>query len=179
MSSDYLFLALIIVAMVGMMWWQSRKAKAQRSKAHDFRESLTPGTPIATVSGMLGTIVSVDLEKEQAVIESEGTRSLWRLQYLTKPPIIPAYIHDKDIAGSDSTEAVDTAEKSGTGTESDAERKVGETATANSTNGLTSGEHTNQSEKADSADSAGKADDTDAGDTSVHASTHTSAQEDR
>ncbi|NMM99753.1 transporter protein [Bifidobacterium sp. DSM 109958] len=92
-----LFMIVILVLMFGMMWWQSKKAKKQQAKVNDFRESLQPGTEVATYSGLLGKIVEVDLEKEQAVIDSEGSRSRWRLAALTEPPIVPAYIHDDEV----------------------------------------------------------------------------------
>lgn len=92
-----LFMIVILVLMIGMMWWQSKKAKKQQAKVNDFRESLQPGTEVATYSGLLGKIVSVDTEKEQAVIDSEGSLSRWRLQALTEPPIVPAYVHDDEV----------------------------------------------------------------------------------
>ncbi|KAA8822593.1 preprotein translocase subunit YajC [Bifidobacterium vespertilionis] len=92
-----LFMIVILVFMIGMMWWQSKKAKKQQAKVNDFRESLQTGTEVATYSGLLGKIVSVDLEKEQAVIDSEGSLSRWRLQALTEPPIVPAYVHDDEV----------------------------------------------------------------------------------
>ncbi|MFT8592890.1 MAG: preprotein translocase subunit YajC [Bifidobacterium sp.] len=94
---QYSFLIILVVLMGGMMWWQSRKAKQQQSKVKDFRDSLQPGKEVATYSGLLGTIVSVDLEKEQAVIDSEGTLSKWRLQAITEPPVVPAYVHDDEV----------------------------------------------------------------------------------
>ncbi|MFT8357890.1 preprotein translocase subunit YajC [Bifidobacterium aquikefiri] len=94
---QYSFLIILVVLMAGMMWWQSRKAKQQQGKAKDFRESLQPGKEVATYSGLLGTIVSVDLEKEQVVIDSEGTQSKWRIQAITEPPVVPAYVHDDEV----------------------------------------------------------------------------------
>ncbi|MFT8704160.1 preprotein translocase subunit YajC [Bifidobacterium aquikefiricola] len=94
---QYLFLIILVVAMAAMMWWQSRKAKQQQGKAKDFRESLQPGKEVSTYSGLLGTIVSVDLEKEQVVIDSEGSQSKWRIQAITEPPVVPAYVHDDEV----------------------------------------------------------------------------------
>ncbi|MFT8356054.1 MAG: preprotein translocase subunit YajC [Bifidobacterium aquikefiri] len=94
---QYSFLIILVVLMAGMMWWQSRKAKQQQGKTKDFRESLQPGKEVATYSGLLGTIVSVDLEKEQVVIDSEGTQSKWRIQAITEPPVVPAYVHDDEV----------------------------------------------------------------------------------
>ena len=92
-----LFMIVILVLMIGMMWWQSKKAKKQQAKVNDFRESLVPGKEVATYSGLLGKVADVDLEKEQVVIDSEGTLSRWRIQAITEPPIVPAYIHDDEV----------------------------------------------------------------------------------
>lgn len=94
---QYSFLIILVVLMAGMMWWQSRKAKQQQGKVKDFRDSLQPGKEVATYSGLLGTIVSVDVEKEQVVIDSEGTQSKWRIQAITEPPVVPAYVHDDEV----------------------------------------------------------------------------------
>ena len=39
----------------------------------------------------------MDLEKEQVVIDSEGSQSRWRIQAITRPPIVPAYVHDDEV----------------------------------------------------------------------------------
>ncbi|MCH4160200.1 MAG: preprotein translocase subunit YajC [Bifidobacterium sp.] len=94
---EYGFMIVVIVFMVALMWWQSRKSKQQQSKVQDFRQSLQPGTLVATFSGLIGTVVSVDLDKDQIVIDSEGTQSRWRIQAITEPPVVPAYVSDDEV----------------------------------------------------------------------------------
>ena len=43
---DYIFLIVIVVAMFGMMFWQSKKAKQQQAERQDFRANLQPGTEV-------------------------------------------------------------------------------------------------------------------------------------
>ncbi|PXY82808.1 preprotein translocase subunit YajC [Bifidobacterium asteroides] len=92
-----IFMIAIIALMIAMMWGSSRKSKQQQAAVQDFRQSLQPGDEVATASGLLGKIVSVDLEKEQVVIDSEGSQSRWRIQAITQPPIVPAYVHDDEV----------------------------------------------------------------------------------
>lgn len=96
-SSSSLIWIILLVAMVGMLWWSTRQQKKQQEKVSDFRNSLEPGTPVATISGLLGTIESVDLEHDSVVINSEGSLSKWRIQAITEPPIVPAYVSDDEV----------------------------------------------------------------------------------
>lgn len=92
-----LFMIIIIALMILMMWFSGRKSKQQQTAIQDFRQSLKPGDEVATSTGLLGKIASVDQEKEQVVIDSEGSLSRWRIQAITKPPIVPAYVHDDEV----------------------------------------------------------------------------------
>lgn len=92
-----LFMIIIIALMILMMWVSGRKSKQQQTAIQDFRQSLKPGDEVATSTGLLGKIASVDQEKEQVVIDSEGSLSRWRIQAITKPPIVPAYVHDDEV----------------------------------------------------------------------------------
>ena len=71
---DYIFLIVIVVAMFGMMFWQSKKAKQQQAERQDFRANLQPGTEVITIGGVIGKVVSVDTEYEEIVIDSEVPR---------------------------------------------------------------------------------------------------------
>ncbi|WP_241449157.1 preprotein translocase subunit YajC [Bifidobacterium coryneforme] len=92
-----LFMIVIIALMILMMWVSGRKSKQQQTAIQDFRQSLKPGDEVATSTGLLGKIASVDQEKEQVVIDSEGSLSRWRIQAIAKPPIVPAYVHDDEV----------------------------------------------------------------------------------
>ncbi|RBP99284.1 preprotein translocase subunit YajC [Bifidobacterium xylocopae] len=95
--SSMFFLIVLIALMFGMTWWSSRKNKQRQGQVQDFRQTLKPGVEVATASGLLGKVVSVDLEKEQVVVDSEGSLSRWRIQAITKPPVVPAYVHDDEV----------------------------------------------------------------------------------
>ena len=85
---DIVFMIVILVALIAMMWWQSRKAKQQQQERKDFRENLQPGTEIITIGGIIGKVVSVDVEYEEIVIDSEG--SLLRFGFnAIKPRVQP------------------------------------------------------------------------------------------
>lgn len=92
-----IFMIVLIVIMVGFMWMSSRKQKKRQEEQNQWKQSLGPGTEVATHSGLIGVITEIDLEKEQAVIDSEGSLSRWRLAALTQPPIVPAFISDDEV----------------------------------------------------------------------------------
>lgn len=97
MNQNMLFMVVIIVVMMGFMWWQSRKQKQRQQETVDWRTSLKPGTEVATVSGLLGVVKDVDLDHDQIIIDSEGSLSRWRIQAITKPPVVPAYVSDDEV----------------------------------------------------------------------------------
>ncbi|MFD1060587.1 preprotein translocase subunit YajC [Scardovia wiggsiae] len=92
-----LILLVLIILMIALMWWTSRKQRSQQNKIQDFRKALKPGDEVATVSGLLGTVRSVDLDHDEIVIDSEGSLSKWRIQAITEPPVRPAYISDDEV----------------------------------------------------------------------------------
>ena len=92
-----LILRVLIILMIALMWWTSRKQRSQQNKIQDFRKALKPGDEVATVSGLLGTVHSVDLDHDEIVIDSEGSLSKWRIQAITEPPVRPAYISDDEV----------------------------------------------------------------------------------
>lgn len=107
MDPNGMFLIILVLAMVLIMFWQSRNAKKQRSKQEDFRTNLKPGDKVATLSGLIGNIVEVDLDHDQVVLDSEGSRSRWRIQAITEAPVEPKYVSDEEYERSqqEATEA--------------------------------------------------------------------------
>lgn len=93
----YEMLIILLIAMIGFTFWSTRQQKKQQQKVQDYRESLKPGTEVATVSGLLGTVESVDLDRDVVIINSEGSLTKWRIQAITEPPVIPAYVSDDDV----------------------------------------------------------------------------------
>ncbi|OZG59979.1 preprotein translocase subunit [Bifidobacterium lemurum] len=92
-----LFLIVIMVAMIGMMWWQSRKAKQQQAERQDFRANLQPGTEIITIGGVIGKVVSVDVQYEEIVIDSEGSLMRFSFNAISKEYVRPAYVSDDEV----------------------------------------------------------------------------------
>lgn len=93
----YEMLIILLIAMIGFTFWSTRQQKKQQQKVQDYRESLKPGTEVATVSGLLGTVESVDLDRDVVIINSEGSLTKWRIQAITEPPVIPTYVSDDDV----------------------------------------------------------------------------------
>ena len=116
-GSSMLFMIMLLIAMIGLMVWTSRKQKKQQSQVQDFRQTLKEGDPVATVGGLLGTVHSVDLEHDEVVIDSEGSLSKWRIQAITEPPIRPAYVSDDEVDENgnplaDQSETADSSDSS-------------------------------------------------------------------
>ncbi len=85
---DSVGLMVMVGACVLLMWFSGRKNKVAREEAYNFRSSLTKGTEVMTGSGLLGTIVEIDMDTDSAVIDSEGTKSRWVLEALVKPRVV-------------------------------------------------------------------------------------------
>lgn len=93
----YIFLIVIVVAMFGMMFWQSKKAKQQQAERQDFRANLQPGTEVITIGGVIGKVVSVDTEYEEIVIDSEGSQIRFGFNAISREYVRPAYVHDDEV----------------------------------------------------------------------------------
>ncbi len=66
----------ILIVLLGAMWFMSRRSRQQQQKAQEFRNNLKPGDEVMTQSGMLGTVVEV--EGDNITLESgPGSRSRW------------------------------------------------------------------------------------------------------
>jgi preprotein translocase subunit YajC len=66
----------ILIALLGVMWFMSRRSRQQQQKAQEFRNNLKPGDEVMTHSGMLGTVVEV--EGDNITLESgPGSHSRW------------------------------------------------------------------------------------------------------
>ena len=94
---DYIFLIVIVVAMFGMMFWQSKKAKQQQAERQDFRANLQPGTEVITIGGVIGKVVSVDTEYEEIVIDSEGSQIRFGFNAISREYVRPAYVHADEV----------------------------------------------------------------------------------
>ena len=87
MDPNSLFFIVILVVMIGLMFWQSKKAKQQQAERKDFRSNLQPGTEIITIGGIIGKVVSVDTEYEEIVIDSEGSQLRFGFNAISREPV--------------------------------------------------------------------------------------------
>lgn len=97
MDPNSLFFIVLLIAMFGLMFWQSRKAKQQQAERKDFRSNLQPGTEIITIGGVIGKVVSVDNEYEEIVIDSEGSELRFGFNAISREYVRPAYVHDDEV----------------------------------------------------------------------------------
>ncbi|WP_169713214.1 preprotein translocase subunit YajC [Bifidobacterium hapali] len=86
-----------LVFMIGVMWWQSKKAKQQQREKQDFRANLQPGTEIITIGGVIGKVVSVDTQYEEIVIDSEGSLLRFSFNAISREYVRPAYVSDDEV----------------------------------------------------------------------------------
>lgn len=78
---DPVLISLLLVLGV-MMWWMSRRTRAQQAEAARFRDNLTPGQEVMTGSGFFGVVSAVD--GDRITLESGGTRTVWLRQAIAK-----------------------------------------------------------------------------------------------
>jgi preprotein translocase subunit YajC len=105
---------ILIAAMIVFMWMSSRKQRKQQQEEADWRQNLKPGEKVATVSGLLGEVVSADPDHDQITIKSGNSVTVWRIQAVRRPPVVPKYADEDDAdAGNDKAEAADPATTKG------------------------------------------------------------------
>lgn len=97
---------IIIAAMIIFMWMSSRKQRKQQQAEADWRQNLQPGEKVATVAGLLGEVVSADPDHDQITIKSGDSVSVWRIQAIRRPPVVPKYAdEDEDAQNGEDADA--------------------------------------------------------------------------
>ena len=71
MESQYTFL-IILVAMVGLMFFTQRSQKKQAQKRMESLNKLQKGYEVITIGGLYGTVDEVDTEKKRIVLDVDG-----------------------------------------------------------------------------------------------------------
>ena len=71
MESQYTFL-IILVAMVGLMFFTQRSQKKQAQKRMESLNKLQRGYEVITIGGLYGTVDEVDTEKKTIVLDVDG-----------------------------------------------------------------------------------------------------------
>lgn len=83
---DNFLLIGILVIMAGLMFYTSRQNKKRQQDSQDFRKSLSVGDEVMTGSGLIGSIEKVSIEDNYVIIKSEGSKSRWLIDAITKMP---------------------------------------------------------------------------------------------
>ena len=81
MNQQYLFLILLAVAFVALIVLPGRQRKKMQAQAQQLQNSLTPGTPVMTTSGIHGTVsglgdTTVDVEISPGVTVTFERRAI-------------------------------------------------------------------------------------------------------
>lgn len=81
---DYFTVVLIGIAVV-LIFFMFRNSRKRRKDMEEMRARIQPGAEVMTSFGMYGTLVSVDEEKNEAIVEtSPGTRIRVHSQTISK-----------------------------------------------------------------------------------------------
>jgi len=68
------FMIVMLLAMLGLMFWMQSRAKKQAAERNSFRSQLAPGQRVMTQGGLVGTIVAVNPEADTVILDSAGSR---------------------------------------------------------------------------------------------------------
>ncbi|MCL1870768.1 MAG: preprotein translocase subunit YajC [Promicromonosporaceae bacterium] len=75
---------ILIVVLLGLMFFMSSRTRKQQKAQQEFRNDLQPGQEVMTASGLFGTIVEVDEGSDRITLESAGSRSVWLRAAISK-----------------------------------------------------------------------------------------------
>jgi preprotein translocase subunit YajC len=96
MNQQYLFLILLAVAFVALIILPGRQRRKMQAQAQQLQNSLTPGTPVMTTSGMHGTVsrlgdTTVDVDIAPGVTVTFERRAIMQVnQPAPAAPLDPA-----------------------------------------------------------------------------------------
>ena len=118
MDYTLILLAGLLVVMIFFTWRSSKKRKAE---AETLQTKLVPGAEIMTQHGIFGTLVSIDDDSNEAIIETTpGTKLRVHRQTIVRVVEDEAPVSEDEVEGDDASadevasdveaEAVDAAE---------------------------------------------------------------------
>ena len=87
------FMIVMLVGMLGLMFFMQTRAKKQNAQREAFRNTLAPGQRVMTQGGLVGTIVSVNEAADTVIIDSAGSRCEYMRQGISKT------LGEGDLAG--------------------------------------------------------------------------------
>ncbi|AYF99128.1 preprotein translocase subunit YajC [Protaetiibacter intestinalis] len=98
----------LLVVMIFFTWRNSKKRKAE---AEEMQTKLVPGAEIMTQHGIYGTLISIDDEKNEAIIETTpGTKLRVHRQTVARVVTPEEQEHaDEDIVSDDADASVEDA----------------------------------------------------------------------
>ncbi|MBQ3234846.1 MAG: preprotein translocase subunit YajC [Clostridia bacterium] len=101
---------LLIVGLIAMSAFQNKQRKKQANQEQEKRNRICAGTTVITIGGIMGTVVSVDLDEKSFVLETNGTlikfdmRAIYQMQ-------LPAEVEAKIAAEAAALVAAQEAAK--------------------------------------------------------------------
>jgi preprotein translocase subunit YajC len=109
MNQQYLFLILLAVAFVALIVLPGRQRKKMAAQAQQLQNSLTPGTPVMTTSGIHGTVSrlgegTVDIDIAPGVTVTFERRAVLQVKQPTTPDPTATGGATGDVTGSTQAE---------------------------------------------------------------------------
>lgn len=108
---ETLTLIAILLVMGVMMFITSRSSRNRQRSAEQFRKGIVKGDEVMTGSGLIGVIEGVDLENNSVIINSEGTKTRWLIDAITK---LPKTVSPNAIKGSNDDSKITSSAKTTT-----------------------------------------------------------------
>ena len=68
------FIIVMLVGMIGLMFFMQSRAKKQARSRDEFRNSLLPGQRVMTQGGLVGTIVAINEDTDTLILDSAGSQ---------------------------------------------------------------------------------------------------------
>ena len=91
-----LLLPMILMFAV-LYFFMIRPQKKREKETQKMRSSLEVGDEIITIGGIIGKVVSVDVEYEEIVIDSEGSLLRFGFNAISREYTRPAFVHDDEV----------------------------------------------------------------------------------
>ena len=100
MDTQTLLLPLLIVLVIGMLFFSSRRQRKAQAQQQQLQTSLTVGTRVMTTSGLYGTVAGVDSETEIDIEIAPGVVTTW-LRAAVREKVNPTtesdVVEDEDV----------------------------------------------------------------------------------
>ena len=124
----YFIFGVLIIGLIAMSFFQNKQRKKQAVQEQEKKSRICAGTKIITIGGIMGVVVSVDLEEKSFVLETNGSlikfdmRAIYQMQL---PPEVEAKIAQEQaalIAAQEAAKAQKKVKKSAPAPEKEEEK---------------------------------------------------------